>query len=41
MSNRRSRPAFQTEATAPSMGQLRTALLMYRLQARRLRSLSA
>jgi hypothetical protein len=31
---------FQTEATAPQMGQIRTALLMWRLQARRLRALS-
>jgi len=37
----RTRPAaFQTPATAPSMGPVRVALLMWRLQARRVRSLT-
>lgn len=37
----RTRPAsFQTAATAPGMGLLRTTLLMWKLQARRVRSLA-
>jgi hypothetical protein len=37
----RTRPtAFQTEATAPQLGVTRTALLMLRLQARRVRCLA-
>lgn len=31
---------FATEATAPRMGPVRVAFLLYRLQARRLRALS-
>lgn len=37
----RTRPAaFQTPATAPTMGPVRVALLMWRLQARRVRHLA-
>lgn len=37
----RTRPTtFSTEATAPSMGILRTSLLMWKLQARRVRALA-
>lgn len=40
MTQRRATPTFQTEATAPQMGPIRIALLMWRLQGRRLRTLS-
>jgi hypothetical protein len=37
----RTRPTtFQTAATAPTMGLIRTVLLMWKLQARRVRSLA-
>lgn len=37
----RTRPTtFQSEATAPGMGPVRTALLMWKLQARRVRALA-
>jgi hypothetical protein len=35
------RPPFQSEATAPQMGQLRLALLMWKLQLRRVRGITA
>jgi len=40
MMQRRKPSPYATEATAPQMGQIRIALLMWKLQARRVRTLA-